>query len=131
MSDAETMAPVYLRNWVEAEEEVTELKAEIKRLRTNRDDWMNYCQQAQEHRDGANAQLALTEAEIERLRAQLPEGMKDCTIVFKKCYKGHGELTATNWVQHPWDHAGLSAIRTNDTNHGGYEWQFRGKEEER
>ena len=33
MRDAETMAPVYLRNWVEAEEEVTELRAEIEQLR--------------------------------------------------------------------------------------------------
>ena len=32
--------------------------------------------------------------------AQLPDGMKDCTIIFKECDKGHGWLTATNWVQH-------------------------------
>ena len=38
--------------------------------------------------------------EIERLLAQPPEGMKDCTITFKECDKGHGWLTATNWVQH-------------------------------
>lgn len=35
-----------------------------------------------------------------RLRAQLPERMKDCTILFKECPVGHGWLTATNWVQH-------------------------------
>ena len=29
---------------------------------------------------------------------QLPEGMKHCTIVFKKCEKGHGRLVATNWI---------------------------------
>ena len=39
-------------------------------------------------------------AEIKRLRAQLPEGMKDCTILFKECEKGHGRLTATNWIDH-------------------------------
>lgn len=38
--------------------------------------------------------------ELAEAKAQLPDGMKDCTIVFKECAKGHGELTATNWVQH-------------------------------
>lgn len=39
-------------------------------------------------------------AERDALIAQLPEGMKHCTILFKECEKGHGRLTATNWVQH-------------------------------
>lgn len=34
------------------------------------------------------------------LRSQLPAEMQDCTIIFKECAKGHGWLTATNWVQH-------------------------------
>lgn len=38
--------------------------------------------------------------EIEQLRSQLPEGMEDCTIQFRECEKGHGWLTATNWVEH-------------------------------
>lgn len=38
--------------------------------------------------------------EVRRLRAQLPDGMQHCTLVFKECAKGHGWLTATNWVQH-------------------------------
>ena len=35
---------------------------------------------------------------------QLPEGMKHCIIQFLECDKGHGRLTATNWVPHfcPW-----------------------------
>mgnify|MGYP001605568856 CR=1 FL=1 len=37
-------------------------------------------------------------AEIERLLAQLPDGMKHCTIGFKECAVGHGRLTATNWI---------------------------------
>lgn len=45
-------------------------------------------------------QNAEQRAEIERLLSQLPEGMKDCTIQFKECEKGHGWLTATNWVDH-------------------------------
>ena len=40
------------------------------------------------------------EAERDRLRAQMPAEMKNCTIVFCKCPEGHGRLTATNWVQH-------------------------------
>jgi hypothetical protein len=40
------------------------------------------------------------EREIATLLAQLPEGMKDCTIVFVACPKGHGRLTATNWTPH-------------------------------
>jgi hypothetical protein len=37
---------------------------------------------------------------IESLQAHLPDGMEDCTIIFKECEKGHGWLTAANWVQH-------------------------------
>lgn len=55
------------------------------------------------------AQLVISEgatkdATIARLRSQLPSEMQDCTILFKECERGHGELTATNWVQHdcPW-----------------------------
>ncbi len=40
------------------------------------------------------------ETRIQEVESQLPEGMKHCTIVFKECDKGHGWLTATNWVQH-------------------------------
>lgn len=44
-----------------------------------------------------NAEL---KAQNERLLSQLPEGMKDCTILFKQCEKGHGEFTAVNWQDH-------------------------------
>lgn len=30
---------------------------------------------------------------------RLPDGMKDCTISFEQCEKGHGWLTAANWVK--------------------------------
>lgn len=36
----------------------------------------------------------------DQLLAQLPEGMKHCTIIFKECGKGHGRLTAKNWIDH-------------------------------
>jgi len=39
-------------------------------------------------------------AEIERLRKQLPEGMGGCTIILHRCEKGHGWLSAENWIQH-------------------------------
>lgn len=35
---------------------------------------------------------------IAELETRLPEGMKDCTIVFRECSKGHGRLVATNWI---------------------------------
>jgi hypothetical protein len=38
------------------------------------------------------------EAECSRLQAQLPSEMQDCTILFVECEKGHGRLTAKNWV---------------------------------
>ncbi len=52
----------------------------------------------------ARERCAGLEAEVARLKAQLPEGMEDCSIQFKECEKGHGRLMATNWVEHgcPW-----------------------------
>ncbi len=44
--------------------------------------------------------LAAKDAEIAELRAQLPDEMKHCTILFKECELGHGRLTATNWIDH-------------------------------
>lgn len=40
------------------------------------------------------------QARVAELESQLPEGMKHCTIQFRECEKGHGWLTASNWVQH-------------------------------
>lgn len=57
------------------------------------------------------ARLRKVEAERNALRAQLPEGMKHCTIVFKSCLLGHGWLTATNWVQHGCPTCALDAAR--------------------
>jgi len=44
-------------------------------------------------------QLDAARARIAALEAQLPAGMQNCTIRFVECEKGHGILTATNWVQ--------------------------------
>lgn len=40
------------------------------------------------------------QARVAELESQLPEEMKHCTIQFRECEKGHGWLTASNWVQH-------------------------------
>lgn len=45
-------------------------------------------------------ELAAAKARVAELLAQLPDGMAECTIRFNECGKGHGWLTATNWVQH-------------------------------
>lgn len=49
-----------------------------------------------------NARKERDEAWEERASsvARLPDGMKHCTIRFMECEKGHGWLTATNWVPH-------------------------------
>ena len=39
-------------------------------------------------------------ADNDRLLAQLPADMQDCTILFKECEVGHGRLTAMNWIDH-------------------------------
>jgi len=64
---------------------IREQDAEIERLRASRDDWMNACNQAQEHRDGANAQLTIFESEnlqlrneLERLRGLIDAHNADC-----------------------------------------------------
>ncbi len=52
------------------------------------------------HRLGILAERDAARADVARLTAQLPDGMKTCTILLKECPKGHGWLTATNWIQH-------------------------------
>lgn len=44
--------------------------------------------------------FALLSDELAKVRRQLPDGMKHCTIVCRRCPVGHAWLTATNWVQH-------------------------------
>lgn len=55
--------------------------------------------------------LTASHAEVRRLEAQLPEGMKHCTILAKECKVGHGWLTATNWVQHDCPTCDRNALR--------------------
>ena len=49
---------------------------------------------------------------IAELEVQLPDGMKHCTILFKECARGHGRLTATNWVQHECQTCQIDALES-------------------
>lgn len=50
-------------------------------------------------------------SDVEALLKQLPEGMQNCTIRYVACEKGHGRLTATNWVDHGCQHCVLVALQ--------------------
>jgi hypothetical protein len=49
--------------------------------------------------------------ELSSVRSQLPEGAENCTIRFIQCEKGHGRLTATNWIDNGCPHCALDAAR--------------------
>lgn len=57
------------------------------------------------------AVAAADRVKVEELEAQLPERMKHCTILFKECEKGHGWLTATNWIDHGCPTCAIAAER--------------------
>ena len=59
-----------------------------------------------------HAQQAL--ARTEALEAQLPQSMQDCTILFKQCERGHGWLTAANWLQHPCGTCRIEALEADN-----------------
>src|SRR3990167_5516727 len=50
--------------------------------------------------DEAGKEIESLRAKLAEAESRLPETMKDCTILFFECEKGHGRLTATNWIQH-------------------------------
>lgn len=56
-------------------------------------------------------QLADAQAAVEALQAQLPAEMQECTILFKECEKGHGRLTATNWIDHGCQTCAMEALQ--------------------
>jgi hypothetical protein len=62
--------------------------------------------------DATRLALAERDAEIALLKAQLPDGMKHCTILFKECEKGHGRLTATNWIDHGCQQCEIDRLKT-------------------
>lgn len=61
---------VLARHLEEVEERLAAVTAERNKLRENRDDWMSSCQNAETHRDGANAQLAEYEKTLATVTAE-------------------------------------------------------------
>lgn len=59
----------------------------------------------------AAADIDRLNAEIEALKAQLPDGMAHCTIRFIECPKGHGRLMATNWIDPGCAYCKISLLR--------------------
>lgn len=37
---------------------------------------------------------------VRQLEAQLPEGMKDCTVILEECPVGHTSMRGKNWIKH-------------------------------
>jgi hypothetical protein len=60
---------------------------------------------------GVVAGVGLLAERYAALRQRLPASMQGCTIVFRECAKGHGWLTATNWVDFPCPTCALAALR--------------------
>jgi hypothetical protein len=85
-----------------AEAEVAQHKARIKEWEEKAANWLASPEAAKQfagYRELAS-RAKRAEAEVERLCSQLPAEMQECTIRFKECEKGHGWLTADNWIQH-------------------------------
>lgn len=78
------------------EQEVRRLDEALRNARWSMD-------RAHEERDAAIVRAEAAEKRVTKLEAQLPTGMSTCTILFRECEKGHGRLTATNWVDHGCD----------------------------
>lgn len=50
--------------------------------------------------ESLQSQLAAANERADAAQSQLPVNMADCTITYHQCDKGHGWLSATNWVKH-------------------------------
>lgn len=59
----------------------------------------NLCKRFNYHHDETDWRRDLASLE-EFISKKFPDGMEHCTIQFKKCEKGHGRLTAKNWIDH-------------------------------
>jgi hypothetical protein len=62
-------------------------------------------------RDLARKERDNLSCRLEERSNQLPPEMQDCTIRFIACEKGHGRLTATNWIDPGCQQCRLDAIR--------------------
>ncbi|MBF0260261.1 MAG: hypothetical protein HQL97_00315 [Magnetococcales bacterium] len=74
---------------------------------------------ARRHAQSVSSELVKEKRELEAQLAQrfdqLPEGMEECTILFKECEKGHGRLTATNWLDHGCQTCAIASIQAAET----------------
>lgn len=73
--------------------------------------WMIRLGFATGHGDSFGDLLGQLEKQVIELRAQLPASMQNCTIVFKECEKGHGRLTATNWIDNGCQPCAIDELR--------------------
>lgn len=83
----------YSQAWQKAYQHSIALLDEVERLESELAGWKETAVDADETREQY-------ETENTRLRERLPAEMQDCTILFRECEKGHGRLTAENWVDH-------------------------------
>ncbi len=93
---------------------IKNLRALAERIEHERDVFKDKAHESLTHESNAwEYKLAADKAEaaLAEVQARLPDGMRDCTILFKECEKGHGWLTATNWVQHGCPHCELAEAR--------------------
>ncbi len=59
----------------------------------------NLCERFGYEHDDADWRRDLASLE-EHIAKNLPDGMEDRQILFKECERGHGRLTAANWIDH-------------------------------
>ena len=102
----------------EADAEVERMRAEVDTVKADAvAKWTSMnsaiCQlgEVTTERDAAIRERDAAMASVAELKKQLPDGMEQCTITFHECGKGHGWLSATNWVQYPCPHCERDALK--------------------
>ena len=83
---------------------INNLEAEVHRLTNKVEPWATLkhdVEAARGHRAALQADINDMWGKLGAVRKQLPESMQESTITFVECEKGHGRLTASNWVEQP------------------------------
>lgn len=78
--------------------ELVETLAEIDMLRAENAQLKQRVAELEDELRETQASEGRSQQKIAALKSQLPNGMEHCTIVFKECERGHGWLSATNWI---------------------------------
>lgn len=80
---------------------------------------VDYSDDARRHAQEVSSELLkekrALEAQLAQRFDQLPEGMEECTILFKECERGHGRLTAMNWLDHGCQTCAIASIQAAET----------------